>query len=132
MSEQDTNFLLRELVEMTKELVRWSRPQGIATVKKLLAETLAKDEEKLAYHHSDGKSSQEVGRLAGVAHGTVTVYWKRWSTLGVVEPMKVQGGTRYRRVFSLEDLGIEVPKARTPNSVEPEPVNNPVVETQVV
>ena len=132
MSEQDANFLLRELVEMTRELVRWTKPQGIAKVKELLEENLKADEEKLVYHHSNGKGSLEVGKLSGVAHGTVTVYWKRWATLGVVEPMKVQGGTRYKRIFSLEDLGIEVPKPRASTTVEAKPVRTTVEETAIV
>jgi len=131
MSEQDSVLLLKELVKMTAELVKWTKPQGIATVKGLLAAALKRDEEKLVYHHSDGRSSQEVANLAGLSFGTVTVYWKKWSTLGVVEPMKVQGGTRYRRVFSLEDLCIEVTKKQSSVELElRETAATPTVETE--
>ena len=128
LSDKDSIFLLRELVQNTAELVKWTKPQGIAKVKEVLTATLKRNEEKLVYHHSNGRSSQEVAKLAGVSFTTVTIYWKRWSTLGVVEPMKVQGGTRYRSIFSLEDLGIEVPKTST---VSTEIVNTPASETEI-
>jgi len=120
LSDQESNQLLKELVRLTGELVKWTKPQGLLTVRQVLASALRSDAEKLVYNFSDGRGSQEVAKVSGVSFPTVTVYWKRWSALGIVEPMKVQGGTRYRRLFSLEDLGIEVPRlsAQTTQSVE--------------
>ena len=81
-----------------------------------LTDTLKKDEEKVAYESSEGRGSKEVAKLAGISHQTVVNYWKKWATLGIVEPLKVRGGLRYRRSFSLSDFGIEVPKMKVEES----------------
>jgi len=114
LSDQESNQLLKELVRLTGELVKWTKPQGLLTVRQVIASALRTDAEKLVYNFSDGHGSQEVAKVSGVSFPTVTVYWKRWSALGIVEPMKVQGGTRYRRLFSLEDLGIDIPRVAQP------------------
>jgi len=43
---------------------------------------------------------------------TVTIYWKKWAKIGIVEPIRVCGGTRYKNLFSLEEFGIEVPEVK--------------------
>ncbi len=96
-------------VELLEELVKWTRFQGILKAKEVLLDTLKSNSERLVYVLSDGRGSQEVGKAAGVSHTTVVSYWGKWATLGIVEPLRVKGGTRYKRVFSLGDFGIEVP-----------------------
>ncbi len=132
MGDTESASLLKELVELAREQLKWAKVQGILTARQVLSSSLRNDSEKLAYQFSDGRGSQEVAKVAGVSYATVTIYWKKWATLGVVEPMKVQGGTRYRRIFSLEDLGIEVP--RMPVAETPRPAEEPpaVVETENV
>ena len=100
-----------EVLELLSELVRWNKFQGHLKAKEALADILKKQQDLLVYHFSDGRGSQEVGKITGVSHVTVTTYWKKWAGLGIVEPIKVPGGTRYRRSFSLEALGMEVPDA---------------------
>jgi transposase len=73
---------------------------------------LASKEEKIAYHYSDGRGSQEVAKFAGVSFGTVTRWWKAWMRAGIAEPVGARGGERARRVFSLEDFGIEMPEPK--------------------
>ena len=108
MSKED------EIIQLLRELVRWTRFQGMLKVKEILLDTLKSDEEKLVYHYSDGRGSQEVADLAGFkSHKTVLDYWKKWAKLGLMEPIRVRGGIRYRRAFSLPDFGIEVPKLKT-------------------
>lgn len=102
------------IVDLLKEILKWTRFQGMLRVKDVLLDTLKKDEEKIAYESSDGRrGSREVAKLAGVSHQTVVNYWKKWATLGIVEPIKAPGGIRYKRSFSLSDFGIEVPKIKT-------------------
>lgn len=124
--------LLKELVELAREQLKWSKVQGILTARQVLSSSLRGDSEKLAYQFSDGRGSQEVAKVAGVSYATVTVYWKKWATLGVVEPMKVQGGTRYRRIFSLEDLGIDVPRIPVTETARPAEESVAAVETENV
>jgi len=92
-----------------RDILKWIRVTSIPSVKKLLVETLDDDKSKLAYHHSDGRSSRDVAKTAGCSQATVVSYWKRWSRNGLVEPIGVQRGDRYKKIFELEDFGIVVP-----------------------
>jgi DNA-binding PadR family transcriptional regulator len=83
----------------------------IARSQNALTSLLKSDAEKLAYEHSDGKTSREVATIVGVSHGTIANYWKKWARYGIVTEISSKGGgTRYRRIFSLQDFGIDVPK----------------------
>jgi hypothetical protein len=82
--------------------------------KEVLLSTLRSDQEKLAYIGSDGRGSQEVAKVAGVSHTTVVSYWNKWAALGIAEPLAVKGGTRYKSIFSLSDLGIQVSSTLNP------------------
>jgi len=103
--ENDTAQLLREIL-------KWTKFQGMLKVKEVLLETLKKDEEKITYENSDGRDSRDIASIAGISHQTVVNYWRRWATLGLAEPIKVRGGIRYKKSFSLLDFGIEVPKVK--------------------
>lgn len=96
------------IVELLEELVRWTKVTSIPHVKELL-ESLP-DVEKIGYQYSDGRSSRDVAKVAKVRYDTVVKWWRKWHTLGIVEPMQVQRGMRYRRSFSLEDFDIKVPQ----------------------
>jgi len=98
--------------ELLREILKWIKFEGMQRVKGVLTDVLQKDIERIIYQFSDGRGSSDIAKLAGVSHQTVVNYWKRWSTLGIVEAERARGGTRYRRVFSLEDFGIEVPRPR--------------------
>jgi len=104
-----------EAVKLLQEILKWTRFEGLQRVKTLLASLLEKDVDKIVYQNSDGRPSVEIAKLAGVSHQTVVNYWKKWAKLGIVEPFSARGGTRYRRVFSLEDFGIDLPKTALPN-----------------
>lgn len=97
-----------DIVKVLQEILKWIRFEGLQRVKSLLAGLLEKDIDKIIYQSSDGRPSVEIAKLAGVSHQTVVNYWKKWVKLGIVEPIGVRGGTRYKRIFSLEDLGIDV------------------------
>lgn len=98
------------IVELLEELVKWTRVTSIPQVKKLLLEILAKPEEKVAYQSSDGRASKKIAKEADVNYATVTLWWKKWVKVGIAEPISARGGQRAKRVFSLDDFGIEVPK----------------------
>jgi len=96
------------IIELLEEILRWTRFQGWRNVKDVLADVLTDDLSKLIYHYSDGRSSRQIAQKVSVSHVTVLRYWRKWAKVGIVEPIKVSGGTRYRKVFELEDFGIEV------------------------
>jgi len=104
MSKED------RIIELLEELAKWTRVTSIPHVKKLLLEILASPKEKVAYQSSDGRASRKVAKEADVGYATVTLWWKKWVKAGIAEPISVKGGQRAKRVFSLDDFGIEVPK----------------------
>ncbi|MCX8178198.1 MAG: hypothetical protein N3F10_07940, partial [Candidatus Bathyarchaeota archaeon] len=97
------------MIEILTEILKWIKVTSIPQVKKLLLELLPSDEEKLAYQYSDGRTSQEVSQLASVSYITITRWWKNWIRAGVAEPISVKGGERAKRIFSLDEFGIEIP-----------------------
>jgi hypothetical protein len=98
------------IICLLEELLKWSKLQGLEKAQNALTTLLKSDAEKLAYEQSDGKTSREVATIVGVSHGTIANYWKKWARYGIVTELSSKGGTRYRRIFSLQDFGIEVPK----------------------
>lgn len=103
--------------QILREMLKWVKLQGINQAKTVLTAALRNDKEKLIYEYSDGtKAIAEIAKLTGVGFGTVQRCWGRWATLGIVEPVAVQGGTRYKKAFSLQVFGIEVPQLGEDNA----------------
>jgi len=106
MSEE----ILKDMAMTLKELLKWTRFAGMQQLRTILSQNLKTDMELLVYELSDGsRGTRDVARLAGVgSHATVSVYWKKWNKLGIVEPsQRFQG--RYKRICSLEEVGLTVP-----------------------
>ena len=79
------------------------------TKKELILSTLNSDEKILAYYLSDGKkSTREIANIVNMNMNTVSRWWREWKILGIVN--EVLNGRRVKKLFSLEELGIEVPK----------------------
>ena len=113
MSKED------RMIELLEELVKWTRVTSFPKVKELLIGILTSPEEKVAYQSSDGgKTSREVADIANVSQPTISKWWKAWIKAGIAEPVSVQRGERARRIFSLEDFGIEVPVITVVNAKE--------------
>lgn len=104
------------MIELLEEMLKWMKVTSIPEVKKLLLDILPSDKEKIAYHYSDGRDSRAIAKLAGAHFATVATWWKRWTRAGIAESIGAKRGERARRVFALEDFGIDVP---TPKEVEP-------------
>jgi len=109
-----------KMIELLEELVKWTKVASIPKVKELLLSILKSPEEMIAYQISDGeKTSREVADVANVSQSSIAKWWKDWIRAGIAESASVQRGERAKRIFSLDDFGIEVPKiARTPPKVE--------------
>lgn len=103
------------IVALLEELVKWTKVTSIPRVKELLLEILESPEEKVAYQSSDGRASKEVAKETNVSYATVTLWWKRWIKAGIAEPISARGGQRAKRIFSLDNFGIEVPDIRKSN-----------------
>lgn len=98
------------MIQLLEEILKWIRFEGIQGGRATLIGLLKTDVEKLVYENSDGRTSREIAEIVGVSHGTVVNYWKKWAGHGIVEEVKARGGTRYQRILSLSNFGIEVPK----------------------
>ena len=113
MSKED------RMIELLEELVRWTRVTSFPKVKDLLNGILTSPEEKVAYESSDGeKTSREVAEMANVSQFTISKWWKAWIKAGIAESISVQRGERAKRIFSLDDFGVEVPIIEKPKIEE--------------
>ena len=99
----------QEIKDILKEILKWTKFEGMQKVKQVLETTLDNDAKKLIYELSDSKSSPEIASIAGVNSLTGRNYWKEWAVLGIVE-VHPDYKKRYRRIFSLGEVGIEVPE----------------------
>jgi transposase len=108
------------IIELLEEILKWTRFDVLQKAKEVLLDTLKKDTEKIAYQYSDGKSSLEISKMAGVSDFAIRSYWKKWAAMGLVLASSRYKG-RYEKLFSLEDLSIEVPKTRA-SSTPKEPL----------
>jgi hypothetical protein len=98
------------MIELLEELVKWIKVTSIPRVKELLLKILESPEERVAYQSSDGeRTARSVGDIANVGHYKIADWWKTWIKAGIAEPVSVQRGERAKRIFSLDDFGIEVP-----------------------
>lgn len=106
MNNDETNKILREIL-------KWQRLQGIGMLrKKAKGENLLADEKDiLVYYHSDGnKSTRDLAKKAGVGRSKVRRLWKKWIDAGIAEPTEKYGGGRCKRLFELNELGVELPE----------------------
>jgi hypothetical protein len=101
---------LKSIEQKLDQLLKWTRFAGMQQLRSILTQNLTKDTEMLLYELSDGeRTTREIARLAGVgSNATIASYWKKWSKIGIVEPSERRRG-RYRRICSLEEVGLTVP-----------------------
>jgi len=124
LNNKETGDKQDKIIELLGEILVWTRLQGVQNARAVLDSALTTNVHKIAYQLSDGRSSAEVAKDCGVSGMTITNYWKRWFTLGIARPSPKFKG-RFERIFSLEDLGIEIPTteigAKAKAKKEPEP-----------
>src|SRR5271157_6387137 len=109
---------LRDILEKLDEnqkvlgdIRRWVRFQNIGKLKDVLIAELDTDGKKLAFDYTDGvKGLEEVAKASDTPRDTVYGWWKKWANLGILEPSETRKG-RLKRLCSLDDVGIKVPKS---------------------
>lgn len=93
--------------QLLTEILKWIKIIGAKDVRSILSLALDSDQKLRMYTLSDGKKgSVEIGKLTGTSDRTVRRYWEKWSSLGIVEPIKVKGGERYVASFDPENFGL--------------------------
>jgi hypothetical protein len=101
------------LYDKMDELLFWTRFSALPTFRAMIMDNLRTDIDKLVYELSDGKkSTRDISKIISkggrkVTHATVANMWQRWNILNLVIPAQRIG--RYKKVLSLESLGIEIP-----------------------
>ena len=101
-----------ETKEILKEILKWQRLQGIEILrKKIREENLFEDKKHISvYYFSDGNNSlRAIQRISGVHFTVVQSLWKKWVDAGIAEPTEKYGGGRCKRLFELNELGLELP-----------------------
>jgi hypothetical protein len=79
------------------------------------------EQKRSIYHLSDGEhGSVEIGKAVNVSDSTIRRCWESWVRLGIVEPLSVRGGVRYKKSFQLEDFGFTVPQIKAGPEVKSE------------
>jgi hypothetical protein len=102
-----------ELIAIMREMLKWTKFAGAKEVRSVLTIALDSEQKRLVYHLSDGNNGTvQIGQAVDVSSETVRRYWESWSRQGIVDPIKVQGGQRFKKSFDLEDFGITVPTPR--------------------
>lgn len=110
MSDKTNEEILRTL----KEMLKWLKFSGVKEVRNVMSNTLETEQKRLIFHLSDGnRGIIEIGKLANVGSSTVARYWEAWYRLGLMEPIAVRGGLRYKKSFELEDFGFDIPQQRS-------------------
>ncbi|MBE0512886.1 hypothetical protein IBX38_07535 [Candidatus Bathyarchaeota archaeon] len=104
---------INSLSEKLDELIFWTKFSALPTFRTLLRDALRDEVDRLVYELSDGgRSTREIAHLISrggrrITHVTVANMWQKWSLMNLVMPAGRKG--RYKRVVSLESIGIEVP-----------------------
>ena len=103
-----------EILKTLKEMLKWLKFSGVKEVRTVMSSALETEQKRLVFHLSDGnRGIIEIGKLANVGSSTVARYWEAWYRLGLMEPIPVKGGVRYKKAFELEDFGFNVPQMKT-------------------
>lgn len=125
MSKEDN-----EQTKLLREILKWIKFSGMKELKNTLLSVLDTEQKRLVYHLSDGtRGTVKITKLARIG-STSTVFdmWQTWLKLGLGESISVRGGSRFKRSFDLEDLGIEVPRVEETEKKEKQVMESTTAE----
>jgi len=108
---------INELVELMKETVKMQKIIIRPILKDLIKESLDKPEKLLVFELTDGRNSREmIMKKTKAGAGTISGWWMEWFAKGLLE----KEGSKYKKIISLEELGINTPKLQITPKVEDE------------
>jgi hypothetical protein len=124
-----SNKTNEEILGTLKEMLKWLKFTGIKEVRTVMSNALETELKRMIFHLSDGtRGIVEIGKLANVGSSTVARYWEAWYRLGIMEPIAVRGGARYKKSFELGDFGLNIPSSKTSGTESREIAENEVFE----
>lgn len=103
-----------EVLKKLDELIFWTKFSTMSTFIPTLRNALRDDIDKLVYELSDGeKTTRDIAEIVTksgrkLSHVTVSNMWERWQQQNLVIPADRKG--RFKRVVSLESIGIKIPE----------------------
>jgi small-conductance mechanosensitive channel len=102
--------ILKEITSTLHELLKWTKFSRSQQLQAILAQTLSSDEMKIVYELSDGnRGTRGIARIAKIwSHATIAAYWKKWRSIGLVEPSPIFK-ERFQWIVSLAEVNLEVP-----------------------
>jgi hypothetical protein len=113
------------LLELRKQ-TEWLRLLGIQQLRPLLLDTLSSDAHRMVYELSDGtRSVREIASAAGVSAASVSRFWSRWASLGLVVESEQYPG-RSKHLMSLTALGLPSPEVTEGKSSSRERVDGSI------
>lgn len=103
---------LKKQTEILTEMLKWVKFSGMKSVKEVLLNNLTDNTKILVYHYSDGINSiPMLKNLIGIKGNTVIFnLWNKWKNIGIMEKVPAKGGERGKKIFNLEDFGIQIPE----------------------
>ena len=100
---------LTQIEEIMKEQLKWIKLAGLDNLRKIFENELRTKEDKLVYELSDGEnSSRYLEELTSVSKSKVSILWRRWYKMGIMEKSKKYERKRMKKLFSLDDVGMGI------------------------
>jgi len=114
------------LIELMEEMIKLQKIIARPIIKTIIEEALDKPEKMWVYELTNGKVPRgEIMEKTGASAGAISGWWNNWFSKGILE----KDGSRYKRIFSLEDIGIPLPKLK--NKQKPTGTGNEVLERDI-
>lgn len=109
-----------KIISLMEEIVRLQRISVKPVFKKLVEETLDKPEKLITYELTGENSRDQIIAQTGMGAGTISSWWVEWFSKGLLE----KDGIKYKKIFSLSEIGITIPR-KFKNTLIEKPVENP-------
>lgn len=98
--------LLERLVQVSEEVLSYTRLQGLSAVRGILEQELPSQTDRKVYQEStNDRSVREVAIITNTKKDFVHRRWQDWQKKGLMRPSLTQKG-RFERAFDLEALGL--------------------------
>ncbi len=96
--------LLRALLAIAEEHLRWQQAATLPTVREALVSTLSTSEMRMVYEMCDGQRTfRDIAASAGVSLSTVSSWTRRWRDAALI--YETESG-RMKQLVSLEAIGL--------------------------
>jgi len=121
----ESNAKMDKIILLNEELLKWTRFDKKMKLKEFIQSTLTTDNEKIIYELTDGEmSTRDIEAKCKINQKTVSTYWQKWQTMGILERTEKYSGKRYRKICSLKELGIDIPQSKELIATEPKAQEN--------